>query len=81
MTANKNNKIKLETRKAGWAQLKDFCSFSYQEETDFIEVTEWINNEGFDVEVETKHSMKNFRFQLTYGQFDALKKIIKEIDK
>lgn len=81
MKTSKDNKIELTTRKAGYALLKDFCSFSFQEETDFIEVTEWINGEGFDVEIDTKHSMKNFKFQLTYGQFDALKKIVKQIDK
>lgn len=77
----KKDTIKIKKRTAGWTQLKDWCNFSFQEETDFIEVTEWLNKEGFDVEVDTKHSMKNFRFQLTYGQFDALKKIVKEIDK
>lgn len=77
----KKDTIEIEKRTAGWTQLKDWCNFSFQEETDFMEVTEWINEEGFDVEVGTKHSMKNFRFQLTYGQFNALKKIVKEIDK
>lgn len=81
MKTSKDNKVKLATRKAGYALLKDFCSFSFQEESDFIEVTKWINGDGFDVEVYTKHIMKNFKFELTYGQFEALKKIVKQIDK
>ena len=40
----------------------------------FIEVSEWYNGEGFDVEVVTNNNM---RFQLTHGQFDALKKLVK----
>ena len=47
-------------------------------EGDFIEITEWKNGEGFDVEIVGKLST---RFQLTWGEYTALKKLIKKLDK
>jgi len=63
-------------RKAVFAELKQFCSFA--KEDDFIEVTEWKNGEGYDVCIE---SSTNAHFQISYGQFRALKKLIKILDK
>jgi len=48
------------------------------DEHDFIEVTDWKNGEGFDVEIVSK---LNARFQLTWGQFAAMKKLVKKIEK
>lgn len=45
-------------------------------ENDFIEITEWKNGEGFDVEIVSKLST---RFQLTWGEYTALKKMVKEL--
>jgi len=45
---------------------------------DYIEVTEWHNGEGFDVEISSKLGA---RFQLTYGEYNALKKLVKKINK
>ena len=42
----------------------------------FIEVTEWKNGEGMDVAI---NSTRNSNFQLTYGEFLALKKIVKKL--
>lgn len=58
-----------------FTELKKF-DFSAGDD-DFMEVTKWINGNGFDVEVVGKLPS---RFQLTWGGFEALKKIIKEID-
>jgi len=44
----------------------------------FIEVVLWENNEGFDVHV---NSQSHQSFNMTWEQFSALKKIIKELDK
>ena len=63
-------------RKAALADLKDFCIMA--KESDFIEVTKWKNGEGFEVCIESGNG--EF-FQLTYGQFKALKKLIKILDK
>jgi len=45
-------------------------------EMDFIEVTEWDNKDGFDVEIVRDVPM---RFQLTLGAFKALKKLVKKL--
>jgi hypothetical protein len=44
----------------------------------FLEVTKWKNGEGFDVEIETK--CNSGRYQFTWGQFKALKKLIKKLE-
>jgi hypothetical protein len=36
----------------------------------FIEVTEWINGEGFDIAIEREKESK--LFSLTYGELDAI---------
>lgn len=47
-------------------------------ENDYIEVTEWFNGEGFDVNV---FSFGEQRFHMTWGQFKVLKKMVKQLDK
>ena len=44
---------------------------------DFIEVSLWHNGEGFDANL-SSHSEQSFK--LTWGEFKALKKLIKELD-
>lgn len=44
---------------------------------DFIEVAIWHNGEGFDVNLNSNGEQ---RFCLTWGQYKALKKLIKELD-
>jgi len=63
------------TRKAVFICLKKYDHTA--NEQDFIEVTEWKNGEGFDVEIVGKLST---RFQLTWGEYTALKKLIKKLD-
>ena len=46
-------------------------------EYDYIEVCEWHNGEGFDVSIGSPEKI----FSLTCGQFDALKKVIKKLEK
>lgn len=42
---------------------------------DFIEVTEWVNGEGFDVCIgDSKY------FSLTHGQLEAINYLIKTLD-
>jgi hypothetical protein len=43
----------------------------------FIEVALWRNSEGFDVNI-SSHGDQSFR--LTWGEFKALKKLVKELD-
>ncbi len=44
----------------------------------FIEVSLWHNSEGFDVHL-SSHGDQSFK--LTWGEFKALKKLVKELDK
>jgi hypothetical protein len=44
---------------------------------DFIEVSLWHNGEGFNVDLSSNGGQS---FRLTWGQFKALKKLIKELD-
>ena len=62
-------------RKAVFSYLKKYDNLAG--EHDFIEITEWNNGEGFDVEITGKLSS---RFQLTWGEFKALKKLINKIE-
>ena len=63
------------TRKAVFSYLKKYDYTA--NEQDFIEITEWKNGEGFDVEIVGKLST---RFQLTWGEYTALKKLVKKLD-
>tara|TARA_R110000868_G_scaffold253466_1_gene510074 strand:- start:413 stop:631 length:219 start_codon:yes stop_codon:yes gene_type:complete len=60
---------------AAFASLAEFDHCA--KEQDFIEASLWHNGDGFDVHLS---SFGDQRFQLTWGQFKALKKLIKELD-
>jgi hypothetical protein len=76
-------KISLSRRKAAFAELKDFCIFSVgparKDKGDFLEVTEWSNGEGYDIHISDVSGEK--KFHLTWGQYEAMKKCIKQIEK
>jgi len=61
-------------RKAVFAELTEFDHLAKPD--DYIEVCEWHNGEGFDVEVS---SNPGSRFQLTWGQWDALNKLMTKL--
>lgn len=75
MKFNKHG-IDIYERRAAFVELKKFDVHS--KEGDFVEIVEWHNGEGFDVEISSDLSQ---RFQLTYGAFHAIKKLIKQLDK
>lgn len=62
-------------RTAVFSELKKYDPMSSDD--DYIEVTEWHNGEGFDVEIASKLPT---RFQLTWGEYKALKKLIKKLE-
>lgn len=66
-------RYKLDT---AFANLIDFdhCSAS----DGFIEVSLWHNGEGFDVILSSNGEQ---RFCFTWGQFKAIKKLVKELDQ
>jgi len=65
--------IKIENRKSVTKMLND-CP--YHKEHDFIEVTEWVNGEGWDITISDSQ-----RFSLHWTEFEVLKKIIKYLEK
>jgi hypothetical protein len=79
----KNDKIQISNRKAAFAELKDFCLFSMGPERkdtgDFLEVTKWTNGEGYDIHISNRDGDR--MIHLTLGEYEAIKKCIKEIEK
>jgi hypothetical protein len=81
--------VKLTNRRSANVTLADFCSFSMvgekKRERDYLEVTEWSNGEGYDVFISLynleNNTYNDLEFKLTHGQFDAIKKCIKKIEK
>ena len=75
-------KINIENRKSAFVLLEDFCHHSLGDRKgkgDFLEVTEWSNGDGYDIIIQDVNGP--LRFMLTWGQFEAMKKCIKAIDK
>jgi hypothetical protein len=67
-------RITTHKRRTRFSLLKPFCYFG--KEHDYIEVTEWKNGEGFDVDI---NGRKTERMQLTWGEFDAIKALVKTL--
>lgn len=55
-------------RKAIFESLSEYCVFADKDA--FIEVCEWHNGEGFDVEISSK--LGDNTFSLTWGEYDAM---------
>jgi hypothetical protein len=62
------------TRQSAFTELRDFDCLAKPDE--FMEVTLWNNGEGFDVSVSDEQM-----FSLSWGQYRALKKLVKAADK
>ena len=67
--------VQISSRKAIFSELAHYDHLSKPD--DFIEVTEWSNGEGYDVEIATSLGS---RFQLTHGQYAALKDLITKLE-
>ena len=76
-------KLEISNRKSVFVELKDYCVMSCgterKDKGDFLEVTEWSNGEGYDIHIHD--ALGERQFDLTCGQFEALVKCIKAIDK
>lgn len=66
--------MKKEQRKSISDDLRVYDHLA--KENDYIEITEWTNGEGFDVDISARE-----RFSITWGEFTAVKKLIKAIYK
>lgn len=43
-------------------------------ESDFIEITEWVNGEGWDITINDRH------FSLSYGELEAITCLTKDME-
>jgi len=69
-------KFEINKRKAIFSNLKEFdCS---AKEHSYIEVTEWTNGEGYDINI---HNYTDTNISIGYLEFKLLKKLIKELEK
>lgn len=64
--------MKVETRKSVNTELKKFDVLA--KDSDFIEVTEWTNGEGWDIAINDKI------ISLTWGQLEAINYLTKALD-
>ena len=60
--------IEVSQRRAVFAELKDYCMHSGDH--DYMEVTEWSNGEGFDINIDRKRGSE--KFSLSYGEWELL---------
>lgn len=70
-------KIEFSKRLSAFTALKPFCSMA--KEDDFMEVTQWTNHEGFDIQISDSSGTRTIF--MTDGEFLALKKLVKSLDK
>jgi hypothetical protein len=70
-------KVEFSKRLSAFASLESFCVMA--KEDDFIEVTQWTNLEGFDIQISDRTGTRTIF--MTDGEFRALKKLVKSLDK
>ena len=57
------------------------CKYDYlvnKDEHSFIEITEWVSGEGFDITIETKTKSK--LISLTIGELEAINYLTKSLE-
>ena len=64
---------KIYTRKAAWDKLRKYDYLA--KDDDYIEVTQWYNGEGWDINIKD-----NVSFTLTIGQLEAINYLVKKLD-
>lgn len=69
------SKIIKNKRNAVFSEIGNHCIFS--KELDYIEVTEWSNIEGVDIEVCSHNNTQTLK--ITSGEFRLIKKLIKKL--
>jgi hypothetical protein len=68
--------LEVYKRKAVFCPLKDY-EISTKEHS-YIEITEWHNGEGIDINA---CNYTDRSFSITYGEFNLIKKLIKQLQK
>ena len=64
--------MKTYERKAKFTELKPYCHMA--KEDDYIEMTEWGNGEGFEINIATRGQDQTI--SLTWGQWEAVQAIV-----
>lgn len=62
--------VKIKNRVSASDSLSKYDYLRNKDEKAFIEVTEWANGEGIDINIERDKESK--LFSLTYGELDAI---------
>ena len=70
--------MEKNTRKSVSDSLNKYDYLVNKDEHSFIEVTEWVNGEGFDITIETKN--KSRLMSLTTGELEAINYLTKSLD-
>ena len=70
--SKKKQNIEINTRKSAMVLMSD----AWHKENDFIEVTEWSNKEGWDIQINQQQT-----FSLHFTEYDVLKKLIKKLEQ
>lgn len=65
--------MKFSNRKSIYADLYKYCIFA--DKKDYIELTEWTNQEGFDIDINGKK-----KISLTTGEIEAIYHLFKSFD-
>lgn len=61
-------------RRAVCCNLDEFDPI-FADETDFVEVCEWKNGEGYDISINDTH------ISLTYGELEAINYLVTQLNK
>lgn len=69
--------MEIQKRKSVHIELKEYCHFA--KPSDFVEITEWTNGEGYTINISSGFDDKIIN--VTHGEFDAIKKCIKFLNK
>lgn len=65
--------MKIDTRKTVYDDLKKYCICA--KDNDYIEVTEWTNGEGYDIDINDEK-----RISLTHGELEAIQFLTKYLE-
>ena len=64
--------IQTSKRRAVFSELKRYCHMSG--DNDYMEVTEWSNGEGWDINIDRKNGSE--KFSITHGELELLQVLI-----
>ena len=70
--------VQIQQRRSASLSLHNLCVFA--DKHDYIEVTEWTNGEGCDVEIYRQKDHAECTFKLTCGEATALITLLNKLD-